>query len=108
MKKDNARKPLKSKSFIKKESPIDDAFANSFQMLIQNKELVFQFMDMFPFHIEIFTPDGTAIFCNRATLEFNNITDASLIIGKYNVLKDPVLNDQMGLYDPFIKPSWVK
>jgi len=103
MKKDNARKPLKSKSFIKKESPIDDAFANSFQMLIQNKELVFQFMDMFPFHIEIFTPDGTAIFCNRAALEFNNITDASLIIGKYNVLKDPVLNDQMGLYDPIHK-----
>jgi AraC-like DNA-binding protein len=81
----------------------DDTFVKSFQMLIQNKKLVFQFMDMFPFHIEIFTPDGTAIFCNRACLEFNNIRDANLIIGKYNVLKDPILNDQMGLYDAIHK-----
>ena len=100
MKKSNMKVPQKTKSQVKKPNPVDDSIVQSFQMLIKNKELVFQFMDMFPFHIEIFTPDGTAIFCNRATLEFNNITDANLIIGKYNVLKDPVLNDQMGLRDP--------
>jgi len=78
---------------------VNDTFAQSFQMLIENKELAFQFMDMLPVQIEIFTPDGTAIYCNHAALEFNKIPDANLIIGKYNVLKDPVLNDQMGLHD---------
>ena len=100
MKKDNAKKPLKQNLSAKNANPVNDTFVQSFQMLIENKELVFQFMDMFPFHIEIFTPDGTAIFVNRAALEFNNITDANLIIGKYNVLKDPVLNFQMNLHDP--------
>jgi len=103
MKMDNIKKLNKFKSSNKNINPINKDIVQSFQMLIENRELVFQFMDMFPFHIEIFTPDGTAIFCNRACLEFNNIRDANLILGKYNVLKDPVLNDQMDLYDPIHK-----
>ena len=71
----------------------------SFQMLIENKELVFQFMDLLPDHIEIFTPDGVAIFLNQAFLEFNNIPDPRLVTGSYNVLKDPILNDKKGLHD---------
>ena len=99
MQKDSVKKPQKSKPLNKTTNPVNDFFGKSFQMLIENKELMFQFVDMLPAQIEIFTPDGIAIFCNRATLEFNHITDAGLIVGKYNVLKDPILNDQMGLRD---------
>ena len=56
-------------------------------------------LDLLPVTIGIFAHDGTALFCNRAGLKLHNITDANLIIGKYNLLNDPVYNDQLGLRD---------
>ena len=53
-------------------------------------------MDKLPVPIEIFTPDGVSIYLNRACLELNNVKDAGLIVGKYNLLKDPVCMDQLG------------
>ena len=70
-----------------------------FDNLIENKELVFQLLDVLPITIEIFAPDGTTVFFNKAGLEMNNIKDPSLIIGKYNLLNDPVCNDQLGMRD---------
>jgi len=67
-----------------------------FQALIGNKGLNYQILDLNPAPIEILAADGTCIFANRAWLEFNNIQDASLVVGKYNVLKDPVCNDVLG------------
>ena len=64
-----------------------------------NKELLFRTLDPFPMPVEVFAPDGILLFSNRAFLEMNNIPDAGLIIGKYNVLNDQVCNDQMGLRD---------
>jgi len=66
-------------------------------MLLENKELMFQVLDLCPIPIEIYAPDGTVIFCNHSHLQFNNVTDVNLVLGKYNVLKDPVCNDQMGM-----------
>ena len=80
-------------------SPINSAFVQFLQMLPDNKEFVFQFLDMFPISIEVFAPDGTSVFLNRAFMELNGIKDASLAVGEYNVLKDPVLNEHMGLRD---------
>ena len=85
----NMNKPQVAKSEI-------NAIYPSFQMLLDNKELMFQVLDMFPIPIEIFALDGTSVFCNRVFLEFNKIPDSSLIVGKYNVLTDPVINDQLG------------
>lgn len=75
---------------------LNNTLLQSFQMLLENKELVFQVLDMFPTPIEIFAPDGTSVFLNRAFIQFNNISDVSTIIGKYNILNDPVVNDQLG------------
>ena len=61
-----------------------------FQALIGNQGLNYQLYDLLPVPIEIFAPDGTAIFINRAALELNNIPDASFIVGRYNVRYDPV------------------
>jgi len=69
---------------------------DSFQAFIESKELVFQMFDMFPMPVEVFTPDGLSVFVNRALLELNGIPDAGLIVGKYNLLNDPMLKGQYG------------
>jgi len=84
-------------------NPVSTDFIQSLQMLLENKELMFQILDLFPLPMEIFAQDGTAIFCNRIGLELNNIRDASLIAGKYNLLKDPVCNDIMGMREEIEK-----
>ena len=76
---------------------LNDAAVQFFQMLPDNREFVFRFLDNFPIPVEIFTPDGTVIFINRAGMELNNIADLNLVVGKYNLLNDPVCNDQLGL-----------
>jgi AraC-like DNA-binding protein len=81
-----------------------DSLIRYFQKAEETDEAWFQILDMFPIPIEIFSPDGTSVFSNRAWLELNNIRDASFITGKYNVLKDPVMEQimaQMGLTDRF-------
>lgn len=62
----------------------------SFQALLSNKGLMHQILDLFPLMIEVFDPDGTSIFMNRAGMEFNNIQDVDLVVGKYNLKHDPV------------------
>jgi AraC-like DNA-binding protein len=66
-----------------------------FQTLIGNKELSFQFYDMFPFPVEIFHADGTTAFINRAFMDWNAMTDANLLVGIYNLINDPVCNDEL-------------
>ena len=70
-----------------------------FQDMLSNKELMFQIFDMFPLPIEVFAPDGTTVYINRASMELNGVLDASLVEGKYNLLNDPVCNDQLGYRD---------
>ena len=65
-----------------------------FKILDENDEPIFQAFDMFPIPIEVFAPDGTTVFLNRALMELNGIKDASLGIGKYNLLKDKMIMDQ--------------
>jgi adenosylcobinamide amidohydrolase/AraC-like DNA-binding protein len=59
-------------------------------------DLSFQFLDLFPYMIEIFAPDGTAVFLNRAGCEDANISNASEIVGHYNILYDKVVFDALG------------
>jgi len=88
----NIKKFPKGKYFYEEQS-----FTQSLQILSCDKELLYQIVDMLPVPINIFSPDGTIVFVNHASLEMNHVRDANLIIGKYNLLKDPVCNDQMGL-----------
>ena len=83
---------LNSKIPVKNISPENDMYAPFFQMMPENKEFMFKFLELFPIPAEVFAPDGISVFANRALLELNNVPDAGLIIGKYNVIKDPALN----------------
>ena len=70
---------------------------NYIQTVSDNKDFFFRVIDLLPIPIEIFAADGTAVFLNRAFLEFNNMNDANLTVGKYNLLNDEVCNDQLGM-----------
>ena len=70
--------------------------SESFQTLIKKPELMFQFFDLLPTPIEIFGADGTTIYVNPASMEMSGVTDSSLIVGKYNLWKDPVCIEIMG------------
>ena len=66
------------------------------QKLINSPELNLQVYDNHPIPIEIFAPDGTCIFCNKAGLKLNGIPDADLFVGKYNLINDPVCLEIIG------------
>jgi len=76
-----------------------NVFAQFLQALPDNKEFLFQAFDMFPFPMEVFAPDGTSVFINKAVIKLENITDPYQVVGKYNLLTDPVCNDELGMRD---------
>jgi len=82
---------IKSGNYIKKKAALNlpDSLSKAFRSFLVNPELMFQFFDMFPFPVEIFTPDGLSVYLNRAWMELFGITDASLVVGKFNVRNDP-------------------
>jgi len=80
-------------------NPADDVFTRFLQMMPENKEFMFRFLDSFPVSVEIYAPDGTHIFINKTRLKLNNIPYPGFVVGKYNILNDPVINDQMGMRD---------
>ena len=73
-----------------------EELSEHFRELIGNEGLNYKFYDMLPIPMEIFTPDGMAIFVNRALLELNNLPDASLVVGKYNGQTDPLMIKILG------------
>jgi len=74
-----------------------DRILSSFHAVFGNEEMLFQVAELFPIPIQIFTPDGTTVFTSRAVLEMWNISDQAQIVGKYNLLEDPVVNQRLGL-----------
>ena len=99
MRKSKAKASSRTKPTTKNTNPIDNVFAQFLQMLPENKDFLFQAFDMFPFPMEVFAPDGMSVFLNQAFRKLDNITDPSQVIGKYNLLTDPVCNDHMNMRD---------
>lgn len=60
---------------------------------------LFTILDFFPIPIEVFSLDGNSIFVNKKFLEFFCIESQKDIVGKFNVLEDTYINDNMGLSD---------
>lgn len=74
----------------------NSALSAPFEALLGNPALMFQLLDHFPLPFEIFAPDGYCVFVNRAFLDMNGIPDAALVLGKYNLLQDPVCDKIFG------------
>ena len=71
----------------------------SFYTLLEQEDSLFSMLDLFPIPIEVFSPDGVCLFMNKVFSEFFCIPNHSDIIGKFNVIQDPFINDKLGLTD---------
>ena len=98
-------KPPAIKSKAKKQTDAGiasiNALINVFQAIGESNDPIFQLMDKHPIPMEVFAPDGTTVFVNKAGMDMVGIKDPSLLIGKYNLLKDPVCMDQLGYREDF-------
>lgn len=61
---------------------------NSFQSLNKDKQLLAKVIEFFPYPIQIYSPDGISVMVNKAMLAEYNAPDPSMVVGKYNLLKD--------------------
>ena len=100
MQKDNNGSSIKPK--VRRDIPGNFEFNNEIndfilQKITNYKKSFEQFLDLLPVPIEIFNAGGVSVFLNQAALKWLNINDPKLIVGKYNLIKDPVCNDQLGL-----------
>lgn len=59
--------------------------------LAGNNDLFCQLIDSFPYPIQLYAPNGLLIAANPAFLKEFNVPHPNLIIGKYNILRDPTL-----------------
>lgn len=60
---------------------------------------LFNILNLFPVPMEVFSKDGSSIFVNNEFLDFFRINSPSDIVERFNVLKDPYINNVMGFSD---------
>ena len=75
-----------------------DLLQASFAAVLGQKDLFSNIIDFFPYGIEVFDKNGATVMINRAFLYEFEIPDKDMIIGKYNIFKDPDL-ERLGLMD---------
>jgi len=51
-------------------------------------------VEQLPFPVEVFAADGTAVMVNKALLDLSGIPSADMIVGRYNILKDPAIEER--------------
>jgi len=56
------------------------------------KELLANLIEFFPYPLQVFALDGTAMLINRAALEMMGIRSREAHVGKYNVFADPIVS----------------
>ncbi len=59
--------------------------------LNENEEMFSKIIEFFPYPIQVYTPDGTLILTNEACLRVMHLPSKEQIIGKFNVLADPII-----------------
>ncbi len=55
----------------------------------RQKELLAKVLECFPYPVHVFAPDGTSVLINKAMLADYHDVGPDMIVGKYNVFKDP-------------------
>lgn len=70
----------------------------TFQAISENEELFEKVLEFFPYPVQVFAVDGTAIMINRASLEMIGIRSVEAHVGKYNVFQDPLVKE-LGIMD---------
>ncbi len=63
----------------------------SFQSLFGKEELLAKVIECFPYPIQIYSPDGTSVMVNKAMLAEYHAISPGMVVGKYNIFKDPYI-----------------
>ena len=69
-----------------------------FQVVIESEELFEKMVDSFPYPVQVFSVNGTAVRINRATLKMIGIRSVEAHVGKYNVFQDRLVRE-LGIMD---------
>jgi len=72
--------------------------AETLQSLLEEKEMLAKVVEFFPYPIQIFSLDGTAVMINKAALDMIGIRSVESHVGKYNCFRDPVVR-KLGFMD---------
>jgi len=65
--------------------------AESFISFLGKEELLAKVIECFPYPIEVYDPNGTTVLVNKAILNEYHVSDPGMVIGKYNIFKDPAI-----------------
>src|SRR5690554_4986185 len=52
-------------------------------------DLFYNIIDFIPYPIEVYAQDGTIVMVNRAMLREFDLSGNDIVMGKYNIFKDP-------------------
>ena len=63
----------------------------SFQSFFGKEELLAKVIEFFPYPIQVYAPDGTSVLVNKAMLAEFHAVSPDMIVGKYNIFKDPYI-----------------
>ncbi|NLX90103.1 MAG: helix-turn-helix transcriptional regulator [Firmicutes bacterium] len=63
----------------------------SLQSLSGKEELLARVIEFFPYPIQVYAPDGTSVLVNHALLSEYHISSQDMVVGKYNIFKDPYI-----------------
>jgi len=68
-----------------------NSIIESFQSLLLRQDVLAKVIEFFPYPIQLFSPDGTAIMVNKAVLDIIGVRCVDSHVGKYNVFEDPIV-----------------
>ncbi len=64
---------------------------SSYQSFMAKNELFSDVLMFLPFPVEVYAPDGTSVYVNKAMLDEYHVADPDMIVGKYNIFEDPYI-----------------
>ncbi|NLT20270.1 MAG: helix-turn-helix transcriptional regulator [Syntrophomonadaceae bacterium] len=63
----------------------------SFQSFFGKEELLAKVIECFPYPIQVYAQDGTSVLVNKAMLAEYHTISPDMVVGKYNIFKDPYI-----------------
>ncbi|MEA5015583.1 MAG: AraC family transcriptional regulator [Candidatus Limiplasma sp.] len=80
---------------MEKHSPMEGKLTAFFNRALERD--LYDVLELFPIPAEVFSPQGLSLFVNQEFLHFFQIGDAGEIVGRFNILEDPYLHQELGL-----------
>lgn len=68
-----------------------NSIAEPFQYFSGKEEMLAKIIEFFPYPIQVYDTDGTSVLVNKALLSEYHVSDPDLVVGKYNLFKDPYI-----------------